>query len=293
MKGCGKIVAISRRSVTGTVSIYCCPMLQFFQKIRRAAAPADGGRNYTRYAFGELLLVIMGILIALQINNWNDERIEQRQIEEYAHSLIQDLERDVAMAQTVRSDVDLILKKIDTLADYTRGKSADEMRNIDLFYLMRRPFYRPYAWNRTALEQMKSSGALRQMRNRKLAAAISAYEALTHHLDDDFEFDRTVGATAISLARQVVDMNYPALGEVVPVNEDEVFSFPNSNIHAAYEQIHLSLLTRDVEKIGAAVNGYLILADKPGIRPRTQNEMPELIASAQELILLLRAEYPD
>lgn len=267
-------------------------MFQFFQKIRNAALSGDGGRSYGRYAFGELILVVVGILIALQINNWNDERIEQRQIEAYVRSLVHDLERDVAMAKTVRSDVDLILRKIDTLADYTRGRSLEDMRNIDLFYLMRRPFYRPYAWNRTTLEQMKSSGALRQMQNQELAAAISAYEALTHHLDDDFEFDRAVGNAAISLAAQVIDMNYPGLGEVVPVNEYEEFSFPRSDIHAAYENVHLSLLTDDIEEIRAAVNGYLILADKPGIRPRTENEMPKLIASAQELIALLKAEYP-
>jgi hypothetical protein len=268
-------------------------MLQFFRKIRVAALSADGGRSYLKYAVGELALVVVGILIALQINNWNNARIEQREIEEYSHSLIKDLERDVAMAETVRSDVDLILRKIDTLADYARDRSIEDMRNIDLFYLMRRPFYRPYAWNRTALEQMKNSGALRRMKNRELAAAISAYEALTHHLDDDFEFDRSVGATSISLARQVVDMNYPDLGEVVPVDEYEAFAFPDSNIHAAYQDMHLSLLTDDIERIRAAVNGYLVLADKPGIRPRTENEMPMLIASAKELIELLKAEYPD
>ena len=268
-------------------------MLQLFQKIRNAALSEDGAGSYARYAFGELVLVVVGILVALQIDNWNDERIEQRQIEEYARSLIRDLERDVAMAETVRSDVDLILKKIDTLADYTRGRSLQEMRNIDLFYLMRRPFYRPYAWNRTTLEQMKSSGALRQMENQELAAAISAYEALTHHLDDDFEFDRAVGNAAISLASQAIDMNYPGLGEVVPVNEYEEFSFPRSNIHAAFEDIQLSLLTDDIQEIRAVVNGYLILADKPGIRPRTENEMPKLIATAKELIALLKAEYPN
>ena len=268
-------------------------MLQLLQKIRNVAVAENRGHGYAMYAIGELILVVVGILVALQINNWNGERIEQRQIEEFAHSLIQDLERDVAMAETVRSDVDLILKKIDTLADYTRGRSLEEMRNIDLFYLMRRPFYRPFAWNRTSLEQMKSSGALRQMKNRELAVAIAKYEALTHHLDDDFEFDREVGNTAISLASQAGNMNYPGLGEVVPVNEYEGFSFPRSNIHSAYEDLHLSLLTDDIERIRAAVNGYLILADKPGIRPRTENEMPRLIASAKQLIAMLKAEYPN
>ena len=89
-------------------------MLQLLQKIRNVAVAENRGHSYVIHAFGELLLVVVGILVALQINNWNDERIEQREIEEYAHSLIQDLERDVAMAETVRSDVDLILQKIDT-----------------------------------------------------------------------------------------------------------------------------------------------------------------------------------
>jgi hypothetical protein len=35
-------------------------------------------RRYLNYAIGELILVVLGILIALQINNWNEERNEQR-----------------------------------------------------------------------------------------------------------------------------------------------------------------------------------------------------------------------
>ena len=34
--------------------------------------------KYLKYAIGEILLVVIGILIALQINNWNEKRIEKR-----------------------------------------------------------------------------------------------------------------------------------------------------------------------------------------------------------------------
>jgi hypothetical protein len=257
-------------------------MFNLFRKSRGNALAETGGSRYINYAIGELFLVVVGILIALQINNWNEERIEQRQIKEYAHGLIRDIERDIEVAEIVRAHIDLIIKKIDALSDYTRAKPIDQMRNIDLFYLMRKPFYRPYTWNRTSLEQMKSSGALRQIKNRDLAAKISAYEALTHHLDDDFKFDRSAGAAAVALANQVVDMNYPDLGSVVPAGETEKFSFPDSKIHTVYQDVHLSLLTSDMEKLMAAVNGYLTLADKPGIGPRTEVEVPTLIANAQE-----------
>ena len=34
--------------------------------------------KYLKYAIGEIILVVIGILIALQINNWNDKRIKQK-----------------------------------------------------------------------------------------------------------------------------------------------------------------------------------------------------------------------
>ena len=58
-------------------------------------------RRYLSYAVGELVLVVFGILIALQINNWNEGRIEQRQISDYAHALINDLERDLVMTEVI------------------------------------------------------------------------------------------------------------------------------------------------------------------------------------------------
>jgi len=250
-------------------------------------------RTYLNYAIGELILVVVGILIALQINNWNEERIEQRQIKEYARGLIQDLKRDVVMSETIRADINLILQRIEALSAHVRGKSVDELRNIDLFYLMREPFYRPYTWNRTSFEQIESSGALRQIRNRQLAERISAYAAFTHHLDGDFEFDRTIGTKAIELAIKIVDMNYPDVNALLPVGERESFSFPNSRIHDAYRDTNLSLLTDDINDVRTAVDAYLTLGGRFGIRPRAEIEMPALIAHAQELIDLLESEYSE
>jgi len=255
---------------------------------------SDGKKDaYLRYAVGELFLVIAGILIALQIDNWNDERLEQRQIAEYAQALINDLERDVAMANIIAYEVELLLRKIETLSEYADNRSIEDMRNIDLFYLMRRPYYRPYLWNRTTLEQITSSGALRQMENRELADRISSYEALTRHLDDDFEFDRSAGNSALALAGKVVDLNYPDIDKILPLDVAEVFNFPDSDIHRAYRELDRQLLTDNVNEVRIAVNAYLALGEKPGVRARAEAEMPALRTTAEELIEALRAEYPD
>jgi len=250
-------------------------------------------RRYLGYAIGELVLVVFGILIALQINNWNEERIEQRQIADYAHALIKDLERDLAMIEVIRAEIDVLIKKIDTLAAYIEDRPFEEMRNIDLYYLMRAPFYRPYAWNRTAMEQIKSSGALRQMKNQELVEKISAYEAFTNHLEGDFDFDRTVGTNSVALAGTVIDMNYPNVHAIFGAASPSSFSFPESQFHETYKDTNLSLLTDNMEDIKFVVNSYLILGGYYGIRPRADSEMPWLAANAKELIELLKQEYPE
>ena len=250
-------------------------------------------RRYLNYAIGELILVVFGILIALQINNWNEERLEQRQIADYAHALIKDLERDLAMAAIIKLEIDILINKIDTLSAYIESRPIEELRNIDLFYLMRAPFYRPYSWNRTALEQIKNSGALRQMKNQELVGKISAYEAFTHHLEGDFEFDRSIGTNSMALAGTVIDMNYPNVHEIFDSKSTHSFSFPESPLHIAYKDTKFSLLTENMEDIKVVVNSYLILGGYYGIRPRAETEMPKLEANARELITLLKEEYPE
>ena len=54
-------------------------MLKFFRKIRQNLIAENSFFKYMLYAVGEILLVIIGILIALQINNWNENRKQSEQ----------------------------------------------------------------------------------------------------------------------------------------------------------------------------------------------------------------------
>jgi len=58
-------------------------MIKLFRNIRKKLAAENKFMVYSRYAIGEIVLVVIGILIALQINNWNQDRlssIEERNI---------------------------------------------------------------------------------------------------------------------------------------------------------------------------------------------------------------------
>ncbi|PTM06105.1 MAG: hypothetical protein DA407_11975 [Bacteroidetes bacterium] len=55
-------------------------MFRFFKTIRQKLVPFKGVQKYSLYAIGEIILVMIGILLALQVNNWNENR-KSRQLE--------------------------------------------------------------------------------------------------------------------------------------------------------------------------------------------------------------------
>ncbi|WP_163322632.1 DUF6090 family protein [Draconibacterium mangrovi] len=69
-------------------------MFRFFSKMRYKLAAENRVAKYLRYAVGEILLVVIGILIALQINNWNSNRIDRLKEREYLENFLEELKRD-------------------------------------------------------------------------------------------------------------------------------------------------------------------------------------------------------
>lgn len=70
-------------------------MIKFFRKIRQKLLQEGKTTNYFKYAIGEILLVVIGILIALQINNWNEERKEQNKLLNIYSLIYNDIKNDI------------------------------------------------------------------------------------------------------------------------------------------------------------------------------------------------------
>ena len=66
-------------------------MIKFFRKIRQNLLSEGKTRKYFKYAIGEIILVVIGILIALSINNWNEQRKESDLELEMLNGLSNDL----------------------------------------------------------------------------------------------------------------------------------------------------------------------------------------------------------
>lgn len=251
--------------------------------------------GYFWYATGEIVLVVLGILIALQINNWNEERIEHNQIREYAMSLTGDLQRDLQMLGPVSGQIQDLIDRSRAMADYMQGRTLDEIGNIDMYIYTRSPSYRPFEWNRAALEQLKSSGALRQIKDQVLVRKISEYDALTRHLDQDYTNDENNIREAVSVMLEVVDMNYPdsmQLPEVWDDNADMAKLTQDYRESAGYLELKstdLPLLTEDLSAVKHAVNHFIEIGR--ALEARTEFEIPRLRALAFEINELINAEY--
>ena len=65
--------------------------MRVFKNIRQKLASENKVTAYLRYAIGEIILVVIGILIALQVNNWNSARIEKNKESVYLKNIKRDL----------------------------------------------------------------------------------------------------------------------------------------------------------------------------------------------------------
>ncbi|WP_422860313.1 DUF6090 family protein [Flagellimonas sp. S174] len=110
-------------------------MLRFFKKVRQGLLREGKISKYLLYAFGEIILVVLGILIALQINNWNEKRKTTEKQEKLLSSLLSDAQttqtrllESQEMAESINDDLLYFLNEIqkeqlsipiDTLKAYT------------------------------------------------------------------------------------------------------------------------------------------------------------------------------
>ena len=108
-------------------------MIKFFRHIRKnllmenktgssAVASAKAGK-YFKYAIGEIILVVIGILIALQINNWNEAQKDQAQVITYKRLIKEELKEDLKILDFLQVFNDSIRSLI---SDYLKEYNASE-----------------------------------------------------------------------------------------------------------------------------------------------------------------------
>jgi len=112
-------------------------MINFFRKIRKKLADDNKPLKYARYAIGEIVLVVIGILIALSINNWNENRKTEIKIKSSLVALRSDLKQDTLL---IRERLPFINEQYN-LNESLRARVARPNATVDtLIHIMRFEF---------------------------------------------------------------------------------------------------------------------------------------------------------
>ena len=100
-------------------------MLTFLRKLRKSLIESGSTRKYLLYGMGEIALVVIGILIALQINNWNEgrkakdfEREILRDINDGLEMNIWQLKSGIRSCNSAANSCDVVLQYLDDEINY-------------------------------------------------------------------------------------------------------------------------------------------------------------------------------
>lgn len=107
-------------------------MIKFFRKIRQDLLAKKQLNKYLMYAFGEVILVMVGILLALFISNWNNNRIEVKKERWYLVNIVEDLIYQKVILEDMR---DFNIETIETcksiLKDYSIHKNFAKIDSLN------------------------------------------------------------------------------------------------------------------------------------------------------------------
>ncbi len=164
-------------------------MLRFFSKIRYKLATENKAAKYIRYAIGEILLVVIGILIALQVNNWNEHRKQKIQEKNYLEQLLDDFEfnkseaeRNQLYSEFQRNNARLILKSF--------KEPLNKYESIKWFYALNHVWFLPHpSYNESSWGELKSTGHLELISNKEIVKSISTFYSnldMINKLEDEW-----------------------------------------------------------------------------------------------------------
>jgi len=131
-------------------------MIKFFRKIRQELILDEKPKKYFRYAFGEIILVVLGILIALAINNWNSDRLLRKSAYQNMRALNSNIEDDLHQLQNSISFMDSVIMYSDRLNSTFQKKIKVDEKTI--FYLLELLLERNITINSNTFETMNRNG---------------------------------------------------------------------------------------------------------------------------------------
>ncbi len=251
-------------------------MIKFFRRIRQRLVSENKVSKYVLYAIGEIILVVIGILIALQINNANEVRKERAKEIHYLKNIKTDLILNIKNIETVIDTRATKIESANTVLEYFEGKPLEDLDHFNHNSLNVYVFHKFYQINNT-FQELTNSGNLALFSNDSIKNNLLNLDALYKELkgeEEHYNFDgqellykplyKTVDLNPV-LKKFAYDVSKGQTGENVDLPKSgfenilKDLSHKNGFVMAVYE---LTVMNGQLERMKVMSNDLIRLIDK-------------------------------
>ncbi len=192
-------------------------MLKFFRKIRHRLLNENNTGKYLKYAIGEIILVVIGILIALQINNWNERRKTNNKGKEYIQEIYKELKIEVSNIDLVLNSLSNQYNGVEHVLSFFESENKeikDTVQFTESYWSTTRLFIVERDLN--TFDKLKSSGQSIILKN----------ESLTNMLD---KFYKNFDIRILNFKEFPIQVRMDLRRESFPIGSMKDFDYENEN----------------------------------------------------------------
>lgn len=151
-------------------------MFRIFRTLRQRLLAENRVSRYLLYAIGEIILVVIGILIALQANNWNTVKGEEQELNDYLLTIAQNIKSDLPVIQELKNKQDSVYYYTSRFWTFARKEHYDFEDARFLAKIITASFEVPnFNANQTGFESLRTSGLIGKIQGTALAEALFEY----------------------------------------------------------------------------------------------------------------------
>ena len=250
-------------------------MIKFFRNIRHLMIKENKVSKYLLYAFGEIILVVIGILIALQINNSNEARKTRTTELTFLTNIKEDLQLNLTSLEEfiiARKDA---INSSEIVLDYFEGRKEMNLDDFN-FHALNVMVWFPFHQNDNTYQELLNSGQL----------SIISNKSIKDHLQNMQSSFKTIAFVENEMQQDFESYMYGPYFSIADLN----VTMKNFDQQLAKQKATTQISLAEVQTLLQNItfkNGYVLSAYNSGL---LIDEYSKMVKTTNELISLIDEE---
>jgi len=248
-------------------------MIKFFRTIRQRLLRENSFGRYLMYAIGEIVLVVIGILIALQINNWNEQQKKLAKEQLYLTGMKLDFQDTKRELERVIGKTDRVRKLTYTLLSMDKAERETTSSQVMDSLIVRSTGYTIFMTSQATIRDLIGSGNLDLITNDTLREYVASWDASLKPIRGWEDHSKNSVATLSELLNQVTDnFGYAVQGKPLLSSEDRQKLMEQPNFRNTLDDLnqYSEILNELYKEMDSTVTTIISLVERE-MKPSNSN----------------------